>query len=74
MLEITALTKEHKMPMPVYTRIYSSTENGFISEDEEVLNGLKHLTKHFGKTGIRTLIGDMTLMLTTNILRNNRNL
>ena len=55
LLEITALTKEHKMPMPVYTRIYSSTENGFISEDEEVLNGLKHLTKHFGKTGIRTL-------------------
>ena len=55
LLEITALTKEHKMPMPVYTRVYSSTENGFISEDEEVLNGLKHLTKHFGKTGIRTL-------------------
>ena len=55
LLEITALTKEHKMPMPVYTRVYSSTENGFISEDEEVLNGLKHLTKHFGKTGIRTM-------------------
>ena len=55
LLEITALTKEHKTPMPVYTRVYSSTENGFISEDEEVLNGLKHLTKHFGKTGIRTL-------------------
>jgi S-adenosylhomocysteine hydrolase len=46
LLEITALTKEHKMPMPVYTRVYSSTEKGFISEDKEVLDGLKHLTKH----------------------------
>lgn len=55
LLEITALTKEYKMPMPVYTRVYSSTENGFISEDEEVLNGLKHLTKHFGKVGVRTM-------------------
>lgn len=55
LLEITALTKEHKMPMPVYTRVYSSTENEFISEDEEVLNGLKHLTAHFGKVGVRTM-------------------
>lgn len=55
LLEITALTKEHKMPMPVYTQVYSSTENGFISEDEEVLKGMKHLTTHFGKAGIRTM-------------------
>jgi hypothetical protein len=55
LLEVTALTKEYKMPMPVYTRVYSSTENGFISEDEEVVNSLKHLTKHFGKMGIRTM-------------------
>lgn len=55
LLEITALTKEHKMPMPVYTKVYSSTESGFISEDEEVLNGLKHLSKYFNKTGIRTM-------------------
>ena len=55
LLEITALTKEHKMPMPVYTRVYSSTENGFISEDKEILDGLKHLTSHFGKVGVRTM-------------------
>ncbi len=55
LLEITALTKKHKMPMPVYTQVYSSTENGFISEDYEVLKGLTHLTAHFGKAGIRTM-------------------
>lgn len=55
LLEITALTKEEKMPMPVYSRIYSSTERDFVSEDAEILNGLKHLTKYYGKKGIRTM-------------------
>lgn len=55
LLEITALTKDKKMPMPVYTHVYSSTDKAFISEDEEVLKGLKHLTQHFGKSGIRTM-------------------
>jgi hypothetical protein len=55
LFEITALTKEEKMPMPVYSRIYSSTEQDFVSQDEEVLAGLKHLTKYFGTKGIRTM-------------------
>ncbi len=55
LLEITALTKQEKMPMPVYSRIYSSSEQDFVSQDEEVLNGLRHLSKHFGDKGIRTM-------------------
>lgn len=55
LLEITALTKDYKMPMPVYTRVYSSTERDYVSEDEEVLTGLKCISKHFGRSGIRTL-------------------
>jgi len=55
LLEIAALTEKHKMPTPVYSRIYSSREVDFISEDEEVLNGLKFLSRQFGKAGIRTL-------------------
>lgn len=55
LLEISALTKDKKMPMPVYTHVYSSTDKAFISEDEEVLKGFKHLTQHFGKSGIRTM-------------------
>jgi hypothetical protein len=55
LLEISALTKTEKMPMPVYTHVYSSTEKDFVSEDDEVIKGLKYLSKHFGKTGIRTM-------------------
>ena len=55
MFEIAALTREFKMPMPVYTRIYSNAEREFISQDEEALKGFKYLTKHYGRRGIRTL-------------------
>jgi hypothetical protein len=52
-LGITALTPEKKMPIPVYTRVYSVAEKGFVSEDDEVLKGLKFLGKHFSKKNIR---------------------
>ena len=52
-LGVVALTKEKKMPIPVYTRIYSSEEKEFVSEDTEVLSCLKSLTKNFNKKNIR---------------------
>jgi len=52
-LGVTALTPEKKMPISVYTKIYSSTEKTFVSEDNEVLNALKFLGKHFKKSNIR---------------------
>ena len=52
-LGISALTPEKKMPVPVYTRIYSASENGFISEDEEIITGLKYLSSHFKRSNIR---------------------
>lgn len=55
LFEITALTKEHKMPIPVYTKVYSSTEEGFVSQDNEVLKGLQCITAQFGSKGVRTL-------------------
>ena len=54
-LEIAALTNDHKAPISVYDRLYSTIEKGFISEDDEVLKGLKYLTHQFGNKGIRTL-------------------
>jgi hypothetical protein len=54
-LEVTALTPEKKMPVSVYTRVYSAEENGFISEDNEVLKSLNFLSKHFKKNNIRAL-------------------
>jgi hypothetical protein len=52
-LGVTALTPEKKMPVGVYTRVYSTTEKGFVSEDDEVLKALKFLGKHFKKSNIR---------------------
>ena len=45
-LGVTALTPGQKQPIGVYTRVYSASEQGFISEDEEVLTALRFLGKH----------------------------
>lgn len=54
-VEIAALTQESKTPVSVYDRVYSAKEEGFISEDEEVLHGLRYLSEKFGRQGIRTM-------------------
>ena len=52
-LEITALSSEKKMPLSVYTRVYSTIEKGFSSENTEVLTGLGFISNHFDKNIIR---------------------
>ena len=52
-LGISALTPKKKMPIPVYTRVYSSEESSFISEDDETIKGLKFLSSHFKRNNIR---------------------
>ena len=52
-LGVTALTPQKKMPVGVYTRVYSTAEDSFVSEDDEVLKALKFLGKHFGEKNIR---------------------
>ena len=52
-LAVTALTPEQKAPIGVYTRVYSASEEGFVSEDDEVLKALRFLGKHFDKNNIR---------------------
>jgi len=54
-MEIAALTAGTKTPLPVYDRVYSAVEESFVSENDEVLKGLKYISKTFGKSGIRTL-------------------
>lgn len=54
-LGISALTPKSKMPIPVYSRIYSAAEKGFISEDEETIRGLRFLSNHFQGNNIRAL-------------------
>jgi hypothetical protein len=50
---VTALTPEKKQPVPVYSRIYSSSEKDFMSADEETLKALRFLSKHFRRSNIR---------------------
>ena len=54
-LEVTALTSVTKTPLPVYDRVYSAVEDNFISEDNEVLKGLKYVSETFGNRGVRAL-------------------
>jgi hypothetical protein len=54
-LEIAALTKENKMPISVYSRVFSPEEDNYISENRETLDGFRYLSKKFGNIGIRTL-------------------
>ena len=55
LVEITALTHKTKLPVPVYTNLYSTKEDNAEDETLENLAALKHLEKHFGKTGIRVM-------------------
>lgn len=52
-LGVVALSENRKMPISVYDRIYSSLEKDFISEDREVIDCLKLLSKNFKKSNIR---------------------
>ena len=54
-LEIAALTAKSKTPLPVYDRVYSAAEKDFVSEDAEVLRGLRYLSATVGNKGIRTM-------------------
>lgn len=50
-----AVLSDRKLPYGVYSRIYSSKENDFISEDNENLKCFEFLSKHFSKSNIRTM-------------------
>lgn len=50
-----AVLSDRKLPYGVYSRIYSSKEKDFISEDNENLKCFEFLSKHFSKSNIRTM-------------------
>jgi hypothetical protein len=52
---VSALTSEQKQPIPVYSRVYSSAEKDYTSNNTETLKSLKFLSSHFPKTTIRAL-------------------
>ena len=54
-LEIAALTHKTKTPLPVYERVFSAAEKEYLSRDDEVLKGLRYVSKRFGHGGYRVL-------------------
>lgn len=54
-IEAAVLSKGKKMPLPVYEKVFSAAEEGFVSETHENLCCLKALSAHFSKTCVRTL-------------------
>ena len=50
-----AVLSDRKLPYGVYSRIYSSKEKDFTSEDNENLKCFEFLSKHFSKSNIRTM-------------------
>ena len=54
-VEAAVLSQNKKMPLPVYEKVFSAAENGFISATHENLQCLKSLSAHFSKNCVRTL-------------------
>ena len=52
---VSALTAVHKQPIPVYRRIYSTEEKGYVSNNTETIKSFKFMSSHFPKTTIRAL-------------------
>jgi hypothetical protein len=52
-LGVAALTPGRKMPICVYSRVYSALEADFVSEDSEALKALDFLSAHFKKSNPR---------------------
>ena len=54
-MECVAMTRAHKIPIPVYERVFSAAEPGFVSEDNEVLTLLRFISNRFGHGGVRVI-------------------
>jgi hypothetical protein len=51
---VTALAANHKQPIPIYNRVYSTEEKEHISNNAETIKSLEFVSKHFPKSNIRT--------------------
>lgn len=63
-----AVLSDKKLPYGVYSRIYSSKEKDFTSEDNEIINCFKFFSNQFSKSNIRTMDRGMTVTSITSIL------
>ena len=54
-IEAAVLSESGKMPLPVYEKVFSAAENGFVSETYENLCCLESLSENFSPKCVRTL-------------------
>ena len=54
-IEAAVLSEKGKMPLPVYEKVFSAAEKGFISDTHENLCCLQSLTENFSSRCVRTL-------------------
>ncbi len=54
-IEAAVLSESGKMPLPVYEKVFSAAESGFVSETYENLCCLKSLSENFSRKCVRTL-------------------
>ncbi len=54
-IEAAVLSESGKMPLPVYEKVFSAAESGFVSETCENLCCLESLSENFSKKCVRTL-------------------
>lgn len=55
MIEVAGLSAKEKLPIPVYTRLFSALEKGFVSVNEEYLKAIEYLGNKYDKKGIFAL-------------------
>jgi hypothetical protein len=51
---VSALTIKHKQPIPVYNRVYSTEEEGYVSNNAETIKSMEFVSANFSKSNIRT--------------------
>lgn len=49
------LSSENKLPFGIYSRIYSTKDEDFVSEIEEYLDCFEYISRHFSKDNVRTM-------------------
>lgn len=54
-IEAAVLSESGKMPLPVYEKVFSAAESGFVSETYEDLCCLESLSENFSSKCVRTL-------------------
>ena len=54
-IEAAVLSESNKMPLPIYQKVFSAAEEGFVSETQENLDCLKAISQNFSSKCVRTL-------------------